>query len=1083
MSIDSLSFCFSKGYRVIKIYSREGVLVHTSEYIAGLEKPLAWMPSGALMTASESTMQSHLIIFIERNGLKHGQFKLPHAPRTFAIWNLSWTYDSSVLMIFGSKFLENIENEIEYQEILFYTTNNYHWYLKQKLRFDSLNYVRNLVWNETDFYKLHLITNDGHLMNLKFHFVQRITDRCDALVIDSNRLNISDFQTTVIPSPLFTYSLNLLDSSVQINHVFDRYDHIGLITSNQRLIILKLEDLNLKKNFAINKNDILRYNFEHCHADFRKIYCPIFRGSLPSKLLLPLFDENFSIYGLVDRNIINILCDFNCDGENQVRLNKIVDLEFICETLSLYNGNKLLMTDSDKKFHIFDIKNKIFEQIFDLNECIDGLVTKIIIQSIFDDSKSRLVFYQTTNQTLYFNQKILMKNNCNNFAIYRNQYILFTTLDNQFYCWPLKILEDPIDQIKSRHPGRMMEKGSKLLTISSDSKVIVYLPRGNLEAFYPKLLLLDRVNSLIKEKNFLEAFNILRRNRLNLNYVCDYDFEGFLQDSESFIEQLLSKQSDWLCLFLFELSSINSYELLASNRSDSLIPNKMNRLCNRFIEIFQTKYPENTDINLLKSLLLCNIKKEKSEIVECLRLINSLQDRTIKDQAIKFLTLIIDIEQLLNEALGAYDFELFRMIASRSDKDPREYNQMLRDFEKIEDENYRKYQIDLKLKRYAKALNHLAKCPDRIDDVLELIQTKHLFREAIEIYQLEHSSVKLDHHKKIWNNFGDYLLRKNYYFDAAIAYKRSENYLQAFRMYSQCSEWNEAILCAKQIDPNRSDEYRKLLRILSDNLVTNRLYRDASYINETLLNDPLESFRILLLGHEWSAAIRVHQLHQLDANLLEKSFKTELIGFYEKTSETIQTIKNNLEEFQSRLKELLKNKFSETIINNEMYGKIENDFDCYSDTSSVCSSIDSFQTRSSSSTLRTNRSANRRRHAKKQEQRKYQLRKGSNNEDIQLIYAIKQLIVENFDTILPEIHSLINALYESYCNEETRLLQANLEHLQERISATIDFVWNSKHFEKRLENGKVFCLIFLQSKKVLSYFFLYFLILLRSLLF
>ncbi len=49
------------------------------------------------------------------------------------------------------------------------------------------------------------------------------------------------------------------------------------------------------------------------------------------------------------------------------------------------------------------------------------------------------------------------------------------------------------------------------------------------------------------------------------------------------------------------------------------------------------------------------------------------------------------------------------MVAEKSHTDPKEYLPFLNELRKLE-ENYRKYKIDMYLKRYKKALGSIAKC-------------------------------------------------------------------------------------------------------------------------------------------------------------------------------------------------------------------------------------------------------------------------------------------------------------------------------------------------------------------------------------
>lgn len=59
----------------------------------------------------------------------------------------------------------------------------------------------------------------------------------------------------------------------------------------------------------------------------------------------------------------------------------------------------------------------------------------------------------------------------------------------------------------------------------------------------------------------------------------------------------------------------------------------------------------------------------------------------------------------------------------------------LNDLKKLE-ENYRKYKIDLYLKRYKKALQSIIKCgADYEQELLKLIESNKLFSEALKYYK------------------------------------------------------------------------------------------------------------------------------------------------------------------------------------------------------------------------------------------------------------------------------------------------------------------------------------------------------------
>lgn len=112
--------------RVIRVYSREGVLESVSEPINGLEGALSWKPSGQTIASVQRRIDGGLdVVFFERNGLRHGEFDArldtTKADTVGHSVNLAWNVDSTVLAI-------ELRDRIQ-----LWTSNNYHWYLKQEI--------------------------------------------------------------------------------------------------------------------------------------------------------------------------------------------------------------------------------------------------------------------------------------------------------------------------------------------------------------------------------------------------------------------------------------------------------------------------------------------------------------------------------------------------------------------------------------------------------------------------------------------------------------------------------------------------------------------------------------------------------------------------------------------------------------------------------------------------------------------------------------------------------------------------------------------------------------------------------------
>ena len=111
--------------RVIRVYSREGVLDSVSEPVDGLEGALSWRPSGNLIAGIQRLEDRIDVVFFERNGLRHGEFTLRLTEEERASWasniHVSWNIDSTVLAV---RFKDRVQ---------LWTTGNYHYYLKQEI--------------------------------------------------------------------------------------------------------------------------------------------------------------------------------------------------------------------------------------------------------------------------------------------------------------------------------------------------------------------------------------------------------------------------------------------------------------------------------------------------------------------------------------------------------------------------------------------------------------------------------------------------------------------------------------------------------------------------------------------------------------------------------------------------------------------------------------------------------------------------------------------------------------------------------------------------------------------------------------
>lgn len=141
--------------RMFKVYNKEGSLQFTSEKCAGLDYALAWMPSGRWIAIPQVFPNKYTIAFFEKNGLRHRELVLPFKESDELVKSLSWSLDSDILMIETVRLADNSST------LYFYTICNYHWYMKQCLKYKSL--IKSYEWDKqiSQSKTLHIMLSDG----------------------------------------------------------------------------------------------------------------------------------------------------------------------------------------------------------------------------------------------------------------------------------------------------------------------------------------------------------------------------------------------------------------------------------------------------------------------------------------------------------------------------------------------------------------------------------------------------------------------------------------------------------------------------------------------------------------------------------------------------------------------------------------------------------------------------------------------------------------------------------------------------------------------------------------------------------
>ena len=71
---------------------------------------------------------------------------------------------------------------------------------------------------------------------------------------------------------------------------------------------------------------------------------------------------------------------------------------------------------------------------------------------------------------------------------------------------------------------RRVERGSRIVTVvPHDTRLVLQMPRGNLETISPRALVLSCVRRHLDGTEFKSAFVLMRKHRINMNLIYDHN--------------------------------------------------------------------------------------------------------------------------------------------------------------------------------------------------------------------------------------------------------------------------------------------------------------------------------------------------------------------------------------------------------------------------------------------------------------------------------------------------------------------------------------------------------------------------------
>nr|XP_053646300.1 putative elongator complex protein 1 isoform X1 [Cherax quadricarinatus]XP_053646301.1 putative elongator complex protein 1 isoform X1 [Cherax quadricarinatus] len=1082
--------------RRLRIINREGILQYTSEEVDGLEQALSWKPSGSLIASSRRLPNKHEVIFFEKNGLKHGEFNLPFKSNEMLVKEVSWNQDSSVLLVWLKPLTKNEGDPKDIVQL--WTTGNYHWYLKQELKFaEGINY---LCWDCTAPFLLHLLT-PSHLHLYSWVVTNNISrgfgsvDLAQVAVIDGTKLLMTPFRQSIVPPPMSAYEVTFTeqisavmfappivktceaspDSSVCVEDsgFLEAFDPPGC-NSNSLCVLHGSETLTFLTQ--AHANDIL--DDHGCNVKITgaggngvTVKVNVHRVIAQHKVewdpeKTPKCQEISQLCNWVWAAKNTLLA---CYKTEEVCYVVMVDIQSIGSEAGRVTVKAVLPVEES----VVSISPSPDGTIAAL-QCVSGALLELNFQTQaiepytesgeevrfpsvcqqvslcpVDDGSQVIPIGLTSRNRLYWGNNQLLAN-CTSYHIHTD-HLLTTTTKHMLLIIPLKHstfskLFTGNAEDSSTVGSRKVERGSRIVTaVPQDTRVILQMPRGNLEVVSPRPLTVHILKVLLNEHKYYQALEIMRVQRIDLNLMFDHNPAEFLAHATHFVQDVDNPQ--WIDVFLASLSETDVTDIIYSfnysyrqneGSKTQELSSKIDVVCNAVREAMIALDEE----KFLLPILTSYIKMTSCQMEVALKKIQNMREQTDKkfkvsaEEGLKHLLYIADVNELYDVALGTYDFDLVMMVAEKSQKDPKEYLPFLNDL-KVLEENYRKFKINVYLRRFQKALECLRGTDNHKQECLDLIVSENLYKEALQIF-----SSSTDMNKAVCEIYGIYLMSKQHYNEAAIMYTRAHKLDEALHAYQQAGNWKMVLVVGAQLNFSK-EEMNVLCYSLVESLKNRNIPRDAAWIYEEYLQNEEEALDCLVKGNQWVDALRVAYKYNRP-DLVDTHIKPGALEQCESYLEEIINLTKMFRQYHSRLIVVRENKEKQHL--DFLEGNTEGhlDSDLYSDTSTVTGITYSRSpvtgSRASISTSgRTYRST---KNKKKLERKKFSTKEGGAHEDLGLVTALHTVFV-TADCMASTLSDLCTILITFGMDEKAMHLQTYLSKLLREMDRKKTEIWPS----------------------------------------
>ncbi|KAJ0546308.1 putative transcription factor WD40-like family [Helianthus annuus] len=1060
----------TSSHKKLKVWERDTGNTHSvSEPKASMGEIAEWMPSGAKI----ATVCDNKIVFFEKNGLERSSFTAIDGIDATLV-NLKWNCNSDLLAaVVRTKTYDSIK--------IWFFSNNY-WYLKQEIRYSKHDGVR-FMWDPVKPLSLISWTLEGVIKVYNFIWISSVTDNSVALVVDGSKILVTPLSLSLIPPPMYLFELRF-PCSVRETAFWSKNSKNSLAVSltDGSLSVVELPELDTWQDLEgevihvelcitedlssfvhltwLDSRVLLGVILEpsHTNSESPKYYIQELElvcseDHIPGSVTGSGFDANVVNKLPVESTVIGLV-------SNPVK-KRSAFLQF--------NGGNIF--EYETNFPLHERSNLRFS-----SSCPWMSVGPI------EDSDVFLLFGLDNNGKLHVNQTILC-NNCSSFSLYSNNanqtithLILATKQDLLFV---VEIRDIVLGQTEVKYGNflpvvltrknaeegkkfiQIWEKGSKILGVvhGDESTVIIQTTRGNLESIYPRKLVLESIVNALVQGRFRDSLLMVDNLSYITEFVCSLKNENIMETLYKGYISYTNEENGTLG----GQSKVNSV-LLAVRKAleEQIVESPARELC------ILTTLARSDPPYLEEALERVKVTREM-ELLDC----DGPERKRVpsSEESLKHLLWLSESEAVFEAALGLYDLNLAAIVALNSQQDPKEFLPFLQELE-ILPVHIMRYKIDLKLRRFEKALQHIVAAGDTyFEDCINLVKNNpQLFSRAL---QLITDATKK---KQVLEAWGDQLTNTKCFEDAATTYLCCNNLEKALKSYRSSNNWG-GVLTVAGLMKLPKEEITQMAYELCEELQTIGKPSEAAKIAFDYCNDVKNGISLLISAREWEEALRIGLMHGVeelisDVKVGAVECGTGLIAEYEEGLEKIgKYLARYLAVRQRRLLLAAKLRADERSIN-------DLDDDAVSEASSSFSGMSAYTTGSRKGSAASMSSSATSKRGIRRQKKKGKIRAGSPDEEMALVDHMKgmsltagakrelksllgclvmigkediaqklQRVGESFQlSQISAVKLAEDAMASDVVDEHTFVLEVYMKKLRKELLQSEEFFWQSKVF-------------------------------------